>query len=120
MDPEERNPRSAYRSRQDIRRVAQDIVDELVGRWPGTTVAIDVDGVDDEDAYLWISADEPANRDRVALTALELVNTFGARMGFWIVPRVLNRSAEKGESSHRLRLVRPGEHSDGRNALQRS
>jgi hypothetical protein len=115
----DKTPRGAYRSRQNIRHVAQDIVDELVAQWPGTTVAIDLDGTDEEDAYLWISADEPMNRDRVALTALELVNTFGARMGFWIVPRVLNRAEEKEESAHRLRLVRPGEQSNGRNALHR-
>jgi hypothetical protein len=119
MSMEDKTPRGAYRGRQNVRQVAQDIVDELVTQWPGTTVAIDLDGTDEEDAYLWISANEPANRDRVALTALELVNAFGARMGFWIVPRVLNRAEDKEESAHRLRLVRPDEQSDGRNALHR-
>ena len=112
--------RGAYRGRQNVRQVAQDIVDELVAQWPGTTVAIDLDGAEEEDAYLWISVDEPVNRDRVALTALELVNALAARMGYWIVPRVLNRAEEKNESAHRLRLVRPGKTSGRSNALRRS
>ena len=111
--------RGAYRGRQNVRQVAQDIVDELVAQWPGTTVAIDLDGAEEEDAYLWISADEPTNRDRVALTALELANALGARMGYWIVPRVLNRAEEKNESAHRLRLVRPDKMIDRGNALRR-
>ena len=124
-------PRSVYRSRQNIWRVAREIVVELKDQWPGTGVTVDLDGVDGEDAYLWISPVDPEIRDRVALTALELVNSHCcARMGLWIVPRVLNQAEEKDESSHRLRLVRseeqpfgpgnwPTDSGDSRNALQR-
>lgn len=127
---EDKAPRSVYRSRQNIRRVAQEIVAEITGQWPGTSVTVDLDGVDGEDAYLWISPVDPESRDQVALTALELVNSHGVRMGMWIVPRVLNHTEDKDESSHRLRLVRseekpfsrgnwPTESGDSRNALQR-
>ena len=119
MSMEDKTPRGDYRGRQNIRQVSQDIVDEIVAQWPGTTVAVDLDGTDEEDAYLWISVNKPENRDRVALTALELVNAFGARMGFWIVPRVLNWTEGREESAHRLRLVRPDEQNDGRNVLHR-
>ena len=120
MSMKDGTPRGAYHGRQNVRQVAQDIVDEIVAQWPGTTVAIDLDGAEEEDAYLWISADEPTNRDRVALTALELANALGARMGYWIVPRVLNRAVDDEESAHRLRLVRPGKTSGRSNALRRS
>ena len=106
---EEQGRRNVYRSRQNIRRVAHEIVTELTEQWPGTSVTVDLDGVDGEDAFLWISPTDPDSRDRVALTALELVNSLGARMGLWIVPRVLNQAKEKEESSHRLRLVRAEE-----------
>jgi hypothetical protein len=123
-------PRSVYRSRQNIWRVAREIVVELKDQWPGTAVTVDLDGVDGEDAYLWISPADHENRDRVALTALELVNSHCARMGLWIVPRVLNQAEEKDESSHRLRLERseerpfslgnwPTDSGGSRNALQR-
>ena len=128
---DEKAQRSGYRSRQNIRRVAQEIVSELTSRWPGTSVTVDLDGVDGEDAFLWISPTDVDNRDDVALTALELVNSLGARMGFWIVPRVLHQAVDSGETSHRLRLVhrdehglnlggRPGGFGSTRNVLQRS
>ena len=128
---EDKTPRGAYRSRQNVRRIAQEIVVELTTQWPGTSVTVDLDGVDGEDAFLWISPGDSDSRDRVALTALKLVNSLGARMGFWIVPRVLNQSEEKEETSHRLRLVRseeqpfsdgnwPTDSGDNRNALQRN
>ena len=126
----EKAPRSVYRSRQNIRRIAQELVDELTDYWPGTSVTVDLDGVDEEDAFLWISPVDPESRDQVALTALELVNMHGARMGLWIVPRVLNHDENKDEFSHRLRRVRseeqpfspgnwPTDSGDSRNALQR-
>jgi hypothetical protein len=39
----------------------------------------------------------------VAFTALEFVNSLGARYGFWMVPRVLNDNAVS-DSTHRLRI----------------
>lgn len=98
-----KQPRNTYNDRQAIKAVAQEIADAIVDRWPGVEVRVDLDTVDDEDAYLWITTTEPAVRDKLALTALELVNSIGARMGFWVVPRVLNDSpaAERG---HRLRI----------------
>lgn len=103
---EDQAPRALYRSRQNVRRVAQDIVAEITLHWPGTTVHIDLDGVDGEDAFLWIRHSDPKASDRVALTALELVNSLGASMGLWIVPRMVNEAVEVDESPHRLRLVR--------------
>ncbi len=102
---EEKAPRSVYRNRQNIRRVAREIVSELEDHYPGTAVTIDLDSVDGEDAYLWIGPVDPECRDRVALTALELVNSLGARMGLWIVPHVLYQAREKEESSRRLRFA---------------
>lgn len=96
-------PRSTYNDRQGIRRVAQEIADEIVSRWPGVEVVVDLDTVENEDAYLWITPAEPALREKVALSALELVNSIGARLGFWVVPRVLNDNADV-EKGHRLRI----------------
>lgn len=102
---QENGARGIYRRRQDVRRIARELVDELTNHWPGTSVTIDLDGVDEEDAFLWISPVDPESRDQVALTALELVNRHGARMGLWIVPRVLNHDGNKDDISHRLRQV---------------
>lgn len=128
---EDQAPRAVYRSRQNVRRVAQDIVAEIIMHWPGTTVNIDLDGVDGEDAFLWIRHPEPEMADRVALTALELVNSLGASMGLWIVPRMVSQAVESDESPHRLRLVRADDQQYGqghwskhtnnkRNVLRRS
>ncbi len=106
---EQKASRSVYRSRQVIRRVALEIVAKLKDDWPGTAVTVDLDGVDGEDAYLWINPVDHGIRDQVELTAMELVNSLGERKGLWIVPRVLNQAEDKGESSHRLRLVRSEE-----------
>ena len=98
-----RRPRGTYGNRNEIRRIAQRIADEIADMWPGSKIDVDIDTVDDEDAFLWITPSEPSYSNRVALTALERVNSLGARCGFWVVPRVLNDHGT-GEPAHRLRL----------------
>ena len=98
-----RRPRGTYANRNEIRCAAQQIADEIVDLWPGSRIDVDLDTVDDEDAFLWITPSESSASDRVALTALERVNSLGARNGFWVVPRVLNDNGS-GEAAHRLRL----------------
>ena len=98
-----RRPRGTYRGRQGVRLISQEIADEIEARWRGARVSVDLDTVEEEDAFLWITPPNPALRDRVALTALELVNSMAARVGFWVVPRVLN-DVQSADESHRLRI----------------
>ena len=98
-----RKPRGTYGDRNEIRRIAQQIADEIADVWPGSQVSVDLDTVDDEDAYLWITPADPAFSQKVAFTALELVNSLAARCGFWLVPRVLNDRAA-ANPTHRLRI----------------
>ena len=98
-----RKPRGTFRERSEARRIAQQIAREIEGVWPGSHVTVDVDTVEDEDAYLWITPSDPSFSEKVALTALELVNSLGVRHGFWMVPRILNDNATV-KGTHRLRI----------------
>ncbi len=96
-------PRGTYGGRNEVRQIAQRIAGELTGAWPGSKVTVDLDRVDDEDAYLWITPAEPASSEKMAFMALELVNSLAARYGFWIVPRILNGDSA-WDATPRLRI----------------
>ena len=98
-----RKPRGTYGGRNEVRRIAKQIAVEIEDVWPGSHVTVDLDTVDDEDAYLWITPADSTFSEKVAFTALELVNSLGAQHGFWMVPRVLNDNAAV-DPTHRLRI----------------
>ena len=95
--------RGTYGSRNEVRQIAQRIAGELIGAWPGARVTVDLDRVDEEDAYLWIAPADPASSEKMAFMALELVNSLAARYGLWIVPRILNGDSA-WDTTPRLRV----------------
>ena len=99
----QKRPRGTYGGRNEVRQIAQRIAGELTSTWPGSRVTVDLDRVDEEDAYLWISPTDPAFSEKMAFMALELVNSLAARYGFWIVPRILNGDAAS-DATPRLRV----------------
>ena len=99
----QKRPRGTYGGRNEVRQIAQRIASELTGTWPGSRVTVDLDRVDEEDAYLWITPADPGSSEKMAFMALELVNSLAARYGFWIVPRILNGDAA-WDATPRLRV----------------
>ena len=95
--------RGTYGSRNEVRQIAQRIAGELIGAWPGARVTVDLDRVDEEDAYPWIAPADPASSEKMAFMALELVNSLAARYGLWIVPRILNGDSA-WDTTPRLRV----------------
>lgn len=98
-----KRPRGTYGGRNEVRQIAQRIAGELTSTWPGSRVTVDLDRVDEEDAYLWIAPADPTSSEKMAFMALELVNSLAARHGFWIVPRILNGDAA-WDATPRLRV----------------
>ena len=85
-------PDGAHKSRSDVRAAAIQMASSISAAFPDLRVAVDLQTVDGEDAFVWISL--PSSVRPVGLA--ELLEKVSRRQnrttGFWIVPRIVSSS----------------------------
>lgn len=80
----------SYERRRRARNSAMRMARTIRAEFPDLRVTVDVESVDDEDAYVWIELPPDARPGEMPEYIGHVARLYSRRTGFWIVPRIVS------------------------------